>query len=177
MTHYDLIVIGTGSGNSIVDDRFDDLSVAIIEQGLFGGTCLNTGCIPTKMFVYAAEVARTARDSSRYGVDAHVDGVRWPDIRERVFGRIDPIESDGRSYRSERLPNVTVYPEHAEFTGRRELTTAGGRVLTADRFVIAAGSRVIVPDIDGLDAAAVGAPGSRIHSSDTVMRLAELPGR
>jgi mycothione reductase len=48
---YDVAIIGTGSGNSILDDRFDDKRVAICEQGTFGGTCLYVGCIPTKMFV------------------------------------------------------------------------------------------------------------------------------
>src|SRR3954451_5119639 len=55
--HFDLAVIGTGSGNSIIDERFADRSVALLEKGIFGGTCLNVGCIPTKMFVYPADLA------------------------------------------------------------------------------------------------------------------------
>ena len=54
MTHYDLAIIGSGSGNSLPDERFDGKKIAILEEGTFGGTCLNVGCIPTKMFVYAA---------------------------------------------------------------------------------------------------------------------------
>lgn len=61
--HYDLIIIGAGSGNSIPGPEFDDKSIAIIEKGKFGGTCLNVGCIPTKMFVYTSEVAETIRTS------------------------------------------------------------------------------------------------------------------
>ena len=99
MAHYDLVIIGTGSGNSLVTPDFADKKVAVIEKGVFGGTCLNVGCIPTKMFVQAAEVARSARESSRLGVDASVQHVRWSDIRERVFGRIDPIALGGREYR------------------------------------------------------------------------------
>ena len=57
MTHYDLIIIGAGSGNSIPTPEHDDISIAIIEKGKFGGTCMNVGCIPTKMYVYAADVA------------------------------------------------------------------------------------------------------------------------
>ena len=63
MEHFDIAIIGTGSGNSILDERYADKRVAICEQGTFGGTCLNVGCIPTKMFVYAAEVAQTIRDA------------------------------------------------------------------------------------------------------------------
>src|SRR5258707_3292346 len=91
MESYGLAIIGTGSGNSILDDRYAKKRVAISEQGTFGGTCLNVGCIPTKMFVYAAEVAETIRSAARYGIDAHIDRVRWDDIVSRVFGRIDPI--------------------------------------------------------------------------------------
>ena len=114
MAHFDIAIIGTGSGNSILDERYADKRVAICEQGVFGGTCLNVGCIPTKMFVYAAEVAQTARDSARYGVDAHVDGVRWSDIVSRVFGRIDPIAMGGENYRRS-SPNVEVFASHTRF--------------------------------------------------------------
>jgi mycothione reductase len=88
---YDIAIIGTGSGNSILDHRYRDKRIAICEERLWGGTCLNVGCIPTKMFVYAAEVAQTVRGAARYGIDAHVDRVRWDDIVSRVFSRIDPI--------------------------------------------------------------------------------------
>ena len=59
MRHYDLCVIGSGSGNSIIDEQFSDQQVALVDKGeRFGGTCLNVGCIPTKMYVYPAELAR-----------------------------------------------------------------------------------------------------------------------
>ena len=69
MEHFDIAIIGTGSGNSILDGRYADKRIAICEQGVFGGTCLNVGCIPTKMFVYAADVAHTVRESARFGVE------------------------------------------------------------------------------------------------------------
>ena len=55
--HYDLMIIGTGSGNMIPGPEFGDKRIAIVEKGTFGGTCLNVGCIPTKMYVYAADIA------------------------------------------------------------------------------------------------------------------------
>ena len=145
MTHYDLLIIGTGSGNSIVDERFDGLRVAIAEAGLFGGTCLNVGCIPTKMFVHTADLAAAAADSSAFGIRTSFGGADWPAIRDRVFGRIDPIEAGGREYRTNRQPNVTVYPEHVRFTGPKSFTTASGTEFTADRVVLAAGSRAQIP--------------------------------
>ena len=105
MEHFDIAIIGTGSGNSVLDERYAEKRVAICEQGTFGGTCLNVGCIPTKMFVYAAEVAQTIREAGRFGVDATLDGVRWSDIVSRVFGRIDPIAMGGENYRRS-TPNI-----------------------------------------------------------------------
>ncbi|MCI4676391.1 mycothione reductase [Candidatus Mycolicibacterium alkanivorans] len=171
MERFDLAIIGTGSGNSILDERYADKKVAICEQGVFGGTCLNVGCIPTKMFVYAAEVARTVREAARYGVDAHIDGVRWSDIVSRVFGRIDPLAMGGEHYRRS-SPNVTVYDSHTTFAGRAEngyrLRTEKGEEFTAEQVVIAAGARALVPD-------AIAGCGVEYHTSDTVMRIAELP--
>ena len=97
VTHYDLAVIGTGSGNTIVTKKFKDWRVAIIEEGVFGGTCLNVGCIPTKMFVYPADLARLAEQRARpSGWTPAFDGARWPEIRDRIFGRIDPIVAERR---------------------------------------------------------------------------------
>ncbi|MCX2932296.1 mycothione reductase [Mycobacterium sp. CVI_P3] len=171
MEHFDIAIIGTGSGNTILDERYADKRIAICEQGVFGGTCLNVGCIPTKMFVYAAEVAQTVREAARYGVDAHVDGVRWADIVSRVFGRIDPLAAGGEHYRRS-SPNVTVYDTHTRFTGRTEsgyrLRAEGGAEFIADQVVIAAGARAMVP-------AAIAGCGVQYHTSDTIMRIPELP--
>ncbi len=167
MRHHDLLVIGTGSGNSIVDARFAALDVAFIEGGTFGGTCLNVGCIPTKMFVHTADLAAGTRGSSRFGVDSFVDKVRWPDIRDRIFGRIDPISAGGETYRRDGS-NVTLYAERARFTGPKRLELASGQQVSADRVVIAAGSRAVVPEVPGLAE-------FPFHTSDTIMRLDELP--
>jgi len=170
--HFDIAIIGTGSGNSVLDERYAQKKVAICEQGVFGGTCLNVGCIPTKMFVYAAEVAQTVREAARYGVDAHIDGVRWTDIVSRVFGRIDPLAAGGEHYRRS-LPNVTVYGSHTTFAGRADngyrLRTADGEEFTAEQVVIAAGARAMVPE-------AIAGCGVEFHTSDNIMRIAEVPG-
>ena len=167
--HFDIAIIGSGSGNSIADSRFDNKKIALLEENsTFGGTCLNVGCIPTKMFVYAAEVARTVRDSAKYGVDAHVDAVRWRDIVNRVFGRIDPISEGGKRYRAEGSPNVTLFEGHATFVGPRTIDTGTGTVITADQVVIAAGSRPTVPQ-------AIADSGVSYHTNSDVMRLPELP--
>lgn len=168
MTHYDLAIIGTGSGNSLPDGRFADKKIAILEEGTFGGTCLNVGCIPTKMFVYAGDVANAVTHAEKYGLDATLDGVRWSDVVKRVFGRIDPISAGGEKYRTEDNPNVTVYRGHARFVGPRTIDTGTGDIITADQVVIAAGSRPIIPDevLDG---------GGHYYTNEDIMRLPELP--
>src|ERR1700758_1152294 len=143
METYDLAIIGTGSGNSIPDQGYAGKRVAVCEQATFGGPCPTVGCIPTKMFVYAAEVAKTIRTAARYGVDARIDRVRWDDIVSRVFGRIDPIAISGEDYRRA-SPNVDVYDRHTRFgpvqpDGRYLLRTDGGDEVNAEQGVIAAG--------------------------------------
>ncbi|MGA3257096.1 MAG: mycothione reductase [Mycobacterium sp.] len=172
METYDLAIIGAGSGNTILDHRYAGKRTAICEQGTFGGTCLNVGCIPTKMFVYAAEVANTIRGAARYGVDAHVDRVRWDDIVSRIFGRIDPIGLSGEDHRRS-TPNIDVYHEHTRFgrvqaDGRYLLRTDAGEDFAADKVVVAAGSRPVIPR-------AILASGVQYQTSDTVMRISELP--
>ena len=168
-THFDLAIIGTGSGNSILDERFADRSVALLEKGTFGGTCLNVGCIPTKMFVYPADLARSAAHGSRLGVETSFDHVRWREVRDRIFGRIDPISHGGRYWRASN-DNVTLFEGHARFVDERTLDTGTGETITADQVVVAAGSRPVTPTVSGLDTVGY-------HTSDTIMRLDELPGR
>ena len=175
MTHYDLVIIGTGSGNSIPGPDFDDWNIAIVENGIFGGTCLNVGCIPTKMFVYPAEIAEGIVEGPPLGIHATLDRVDWKSMRDRIFGRIDPIAAGGKAYREgDECPNITVYTGTGTFTGTKTLhiDLADGTTedITADQFVIAAGSRADVPDIPGLDTV-------RYHTSDTVMRIEDVPRR
>jgi mycothione reductase len=168
-SHFDLAVIGSGSGNTLVDARFADRDVAIVEAGTFGGTCLNVGCIPTKMLVYPADLATNAVHGPELGVDTRFDGARWREIRDRVFGRIDPISSGGRDHRLHQ-PNVTLVEERVRFVGDRALRTASGETFSADQVVVAAGSRPVVPPVEGLDDVP-------FHTSDTVMRVDDVPRR
>ncbi|TDZ94580.1 mycothione reductase [Mycobacteroides salmoniphilum] len=178
---YDLVIIGSGSGNSLADDRFADQEIAIVDRGVYGGayggTCLNVGCIPTKMFVYPADLADEARDGARLGVDSSVRGARWADIRERVFGRIDPIAAGGLRYRVEDCPNITVFQQEARFVAPgadadgdviHRLRLADGTILEARQVVIAAGSRPVIPPV-------IAESGVVFHTNDDIMRLPELP--
>ncbi|MCP1413928.1 mycothione reductase [Paenarthrobacter sp. A20] len=171
--HYDLVIIGTGSGNSIPGPEFDDRSIAIIEKGPFGGTCLNAGCIPSKMYVHTADTALDIVESGRLGLQATVDSVDWPGIVNRIFeNRVDPIAAAGEEYRrGPQSPNIDVYDQHAVFVGERTLRTGQGaqqRTISGDQVVIAAGSRPFIPD-------AITASGVRYHTNEDIMRLPQLP--
>ena len=74
MEQYDLVIIGSGSGNAIPEHLADRWKIAVVERGVFGGTCLNVGCIPSKMFVLPADVARMAERGPALGVQTRFDG-------------------------------------------------------------------------------------------------------
>ncbi|WP_296138122.1 mycothione reductase [uncultured Tessaracoccus sp.] len=171
MQHFDLAVIGSGSGNSIIDHRFDDQRVALIERDpVFGGTCLNRGCIPTKMLVHPADVVSAFEGADRLGIEQPRGTADWPAVRDRVFGRLDAISRSGLDWR-ERSDNVTVFHGEASFVDPHTIAV-GDEQLTADRIVIATGSRPRLLDVPGADELA-----DRIHTSDTVMRIDALPER
>lgn len=172
-SNFDLIIIGSGSGNHI-PASFDDLSIAMVERDVFGGTCLNKGCIPSKMFVLPADRVAEAADAHRIGVDISVNGTDWTAIRDRIFGRIDPIASGGREYRAERCPNVTLFEGTARFVhpvqpGQHVIDVDGVRI-TAPQVLLAAGSRPVVPPISGLVE-------TGFQTSDGIMRLDRRPDR
>lgn len=148
MRHHDLVVIGAGSGNAVIDDSFADLDVAIVEERWFGGTCLNAGCIPSKMLAYTAHVARTVREAGTYDVDADLRAVHWREARDRIFARLDVERDEGRTGR-EQQDAVTVYEGTARFTGPRTLRIEGvdGAVdVSAGQMVVAVGVGPWSPD-------------------------------
>ena len=150
-THYDAIVIGTGQSGPSLAERLTSrgFKTAIIERQHFGGTCVNTGCVPTKALVASAHAAHTARRAANLGVD--IGGPITVDMK-RVKARKDEIVAKGRSgvmRWMERLPNGTVYRGHARFEGPRSVRI-GTDLLTADRIFINTGGRALVPEITGL---------------------------
>lgn len=166
---YDLIIIGSGSGNSLINEDWDGKKVAMIDGGRFGGTCLNFGCIPTKMYVYPASVIARAKDATKLGIEVEHKNTAWRQIRDRIFSRIDAISEGGLDWRK-RQSSVDVYEEYARFTDSHTLMTDSGVLLTAPQIVVATGSRVTLPQVPGINL-------PQVHTSDTVMRIDELPDR
>ena len=162
---YDLVIVGAGSGNMLPAKEFDGWRVAVVESDRFGGTCLNRGCIPSKMLVHTADVAQEVRRAGRFGIGAKWAGADWPAIRKRVFGRIDPLHERAVAHR--RAQGIDVFPGEARFVAPKVLRVGEGEI-RGERFVLAVGSRPAVPAVDGL-------AGVSYLTSDTVMRLDRLP--
>ena len=169
MNAYDAIVIGAGQSGPPLAARLAaaGMRVAMIERGQFGGTCVNTGCTPTKAMVASARAAWVARRASDYGVE--VTGPVSVDMT-RVKARKDAIV--GRSRRSvedwmRSLPNATVLRGHARFVDGRTVRV-GNDVLTAPRIFIDVGGRPLVPKMPGVD---------RVPhlTSDSILELSRLP--
>ncbi|HXV24652.1 MAG TPA: FAD-containing oxidoreductase [Alphaproteobacteria bacterium] len=149
---FDAIIIGTGQSGPSLAERFaqQGLRVAVIERKYFGGTCVNTGCVPTKTLVASAYVAHMARRAADYGVD--IGGPIKVDM-ERVKARKDGIVAKSRNGVKgwmEGLAQSTVYHGHARFTGPKTVSV-NGEVLEADRIIINTGGRALVPAMSGLD--------------------------
>lgn len=151
-TKFDAIVIGMGQSGPSLSQRLADegLRVAVIERKYFGGTCVNTGCVPTKTLVASAYVAHMTRRAAEYGVD--IDGPVKVDMK-RVKARKDDIvmaSRNGVSDWMEGLANTTVYRGHARFTGPKTVSV-NGEVLEADKIVINTGGRAFIPAMPGID--------------------------
>jgi len=163
-----LAVIGSGSGNVVVpDDVGVPGKVALIESGAFGGTCINRGCIPTKMFAYTADLAMQVRKASQFGLAATLERVDWPAIRDRIITRVDETSLAGRKERAD-SPDCTVFEGHARFAGPHELVINDDTCIEAEQIVIATGGRPAIP-------AVVENAGIEFHTSDTILRLDALP--
>lgn len=163
---FDLIIVGAGSGNSIPAPEMETWRLAIVEPDKFGGTCLNRGCIPSKMLIYAAEVVEMARHGEKLGVYHKLERLDWQRLVGRVWQRIDPIAEAGAAYRKSQ-PHITVFEQPVRFVDERVLESGGHR-MTADRIVLGAGTRPVVPALPGLDEVPY-------HTSDTIMRLPVQP--
>ena len=99
----------------------------------------------SKMIVHIANTIYEIETSETLGIDASVTSIRWRDIQERIFNRIDPISDSGESYRLG-LSNVTLYKGHARFLDNKKLEV-GGKQLVAKNIVIATGAKPLLPEI------------------------------
>ncbi len=150
MKEYDLIIIGAGVGLRLLRHAINKgFNVAIIEHGPTGGTCLNRGCIPTKILTYVADVILEAEHLNELGVTVKIDKIDYPHIMKRMRERVDGM-SKGQSEWMESKEKVDLYRGTGFFV-EEYIVEVNGEKLTAPNIIIASGSRPLIPDIKGLD--------------------------
>ena len=150
--NFDAIIIGTGQAGPSVAQRLTaaGMTVAIVERKLFGGTCVNTGCTPTKTMVASAYAAHVARRAAEYGVSVGGSvSVDMRRVRERQAG-VAGKSSTGVETWLRTMKNCTVYQGHARFESPREISVGADRI-TADKIFINVGGRASVPQMPGVD--------------------------
>lgn len=150
MKQYDIIVIGAGGGAKIISPASKKgLKIAAIEKEAIGGTCLNRGCIPSKMLIHAADVAEEIAGARKFSLEVNTDyPVHFEELITRVSNTVDTTASNiVPAYHDN--PNIDFYPHEARFVSDK-VVEVNGEHLTADKIFIAVGSRPHIPNIPGL---------------------------
>ena len=168
MSRYDAIVIGSGQAGNPLSFKLADhgWTVALVEKDHLGGTCINTGCTPTKTMVASAQVAYYARNAARWGVragDVSVD-------LAKIVARKDQVVLQSRSgleRKAQQRPNLHLYRGHGRFQGPHSVRV-GDQVLEGERLFVDTGCRPSIPRIEGLDQAGY-------LTNASIMRLTDLP--
>ena len=151
-TTFDSIIIGAGQAGPTLAGRLtkSGRNIAFIERKLFGGTCVNTGCTPTKALVASAYVAQKARTANSYGVT--VPGAVSVDMKA-VKARKDKIvlaSRNGLEGWIRKMPNCTVFNGHARFESPKEVRV-DDQLLSADQIFLNVGGRAVIPDFPGVN--------------------------
>ena len=174
MEEFDFLVIGAGSGLDVANVAANQgQSVAVVEKGPFGGTCLNRGCIPSKMLLYHADVLETIERADAFKIDAEVTDVDFADIVREVN---DDVAEDADSIRRglESSSQHSLFEGEAHFVDERTVEVSGGEDdgarLQAETVLVAAGTRPSIPDIEGIQ-------GVDYLTSTETLQLQEVPDR
>ena len=168
MEPFDIIIIGSGGGTKIGRPAADlGFKVALIEKEAMGGTCLNRGCIPSKMLIHPADHIHHIRHSKHINVEADPNAkIQFKELIERVTETVDGI-SESLAPPYEGHPNIELIRGEASFTGNHSISV-NGRELTAKRIFIAVGTRPYIPNIQGLE-------GTPFMTNREALRNTELP--
>lgn len=150
MKEYGAVVIGSGSGLDIANAAASrGLEVAIVEKGPLGGTCLNRGCIPSKMLIHRADLAEQISNSERFRIHANMEGIDFKsmvkEVSEEVGSEARQIERGIRNF-----DRFTLYKDEAKFVDKRTLEV-GGEKVKGEKVIVAAGARPFIPPLEGLE--------------------------
>jgi dihydrolipoamide dehydrogenase len=163
----DVIVIGSGSGAIVADEALEHgYSVALIDKGKLGGTCLNVGCIPSKLLIYPAERISEIRDSERLGIKAEVNEIDFEGIMKRMRDSVSSERNEMR--KGVERSGMEFYDEKAEFVDDYTLSLESGDRIKGKKIFIASGARPLVPRIEGIEKA-------KYLTNENVLELKKKP--
>ncbi len=167
MEKYDVLVIGSGSGMVIAANAVaTGLKTALVEFGPMGGTCLNRGCIPSKMLIYPADVIATLRDAEKVGIESTVNKIDFKRIMDNMHELVnEDVARQTRAIQAD--PNIRWFKETGEFVSDHTLKV-GNETIEANKIFIVSGARPGIPPIKGLSA-------TPYITSDTVLDLTTPP--
>jgi pyruvate/2-oxoglutarate dehydrogenase complex dihydrolipoamide dehydrogenase (E3) component len=165
---YDAIIIGSGQAGTPLTERLAGLGwrVALAEKSHLGGTCINTGCTPTKVMVHRAQIAYYARNAARWGVRADHVSADLP----AIVAQKDKVVQDFRGRKQnhmDRSENIKIYKGHARFEGPHQVRV-GGDLLESDKIFINTGGRPRVPNLPGIESI-------KFLTNENIMDLTEVP--
>ena len=174
MQKFDLIVIGGGSGLDIATTAafHNGLKVAIIEKDRLGGTCLNRGCIPSKLLIHSADVIETIKRANLFGINVKGFSIDFKKIISRV-NEITDSESDNIKKSLMEIENPKLFAKECRFVGEKNIAFENKKeridydddeIITAEKILIATGTRPNIPKIKGLEK-------SGFITSDEALRL------
>lgn len=167
MEHFDIIVIGTGSGMLVASAAIDQgFKVGLVDHGKMGGTCINVGCVPSKMLIYPTDILAKIREAAKLGVHATIDSVDFKNIMNRMHALVEH-DSGHQAAAVQATPNLTWFKETGQFIGDYTMQV-GDHTITADKFFIVSGARTALPLIKGIDKISY-------LTSDTVLELEAPP--
>ena len=150
MKEYDVIVIGSGSGMTAVDGALSHgLSIALVDHGPVGGTCLNLGCIPSKMLIFPADRVVEIQEAKKLGISAKINNIDFSGIMQRMQASI----TQSREHMEEaiqRVPGLDFYNETGRFIDEYPLQV-GDETIVGKKIFVAAGARPVIPPLEGLD--------------------------
>ena len=167
MKKFDLIVIGSGAGMNIVSNAVEHgMNVAVVDNGPLGGTCLNRGCIPSKVMIYPADVIRMAEEAKAIGVHAKIEKVDFDLIMKRVW-KIVLDDRHEMEHGVAHSKQIEFFNMNGSFVSDYTMKV-GQELITADRIIMASGARPLIPPIEGLEKVGY-------LTSDTIFDIKEPP--
>jgi dihydrolipoamide dehydrogenase len=150
MKNFDVLVVGSGSGTTIVDGALrSDMKVALVDKDRLGGLCLNRGCIPSKMVIYPADIVNMIRDAEKLGVIAEIKEIDFSGIMERMRKSIEKDVEHMRESIS-KIKELTFYNMKGEFIDDYTMRV-GEDTIKAKYIFLVSGSRPLIPPIEGID--------------------------